>query len=77
MRLTLSGPLPNRKARTERPSRDTPMAVPDELDKEHRYKYVWACLSEYRHYRDERYAEEIREFRDRGLVPAWCAAGEI
>ena len=57
--------------------RDTPMAVPDELDREHRYKYVWACLSEYRHYRDERYAEEIRGFRDKGLVPAWCAAGEI
>ncbi len=57
--------------------RDTPMAVPDELGGEHRFKYVWACLSEYRHYRDERYAEEIRGFRDKGLVPAWCAAGEI
>ena len=57
--------------------RNNPIPVSDELDREHSYKYTWTCLSEYRHYRDDRYEEEIRGFRDNGLVPAWCAEGEI
>jgi len=54
-----------------------PAPMPDRLDKEHTYKYAWACLSEYRQYRDERYAQEILDLRDKGLIPAWCAKYEI
>jgi Questin oxidase-like len=57
--------------------RYSPLSVPDHLDREHTYKYVWTCLSEYRHYGDDRYKEEIRGFRDKSLVPAWCASSEI
>ena len=53
--------------------RDTPMPVPAVLDREHTYKYAWACLSEYRYYDDKRYADEIRDFRKGKLIPAWCA----
>ena len=57
--------------------RENPRPIPDHLDREHTYKYVWACLSEYRQYGDVRYTEEIRGFRDKGLVPTWCASEEI
>ncbi len=57
--------------------RENPLPIPDHLDREHIYKYVWACLSEYRQYGDARYTEEIRGFRDKGLVPSWCAREEI
>ena len=54
-----------------------PLPAPDTIDREHGYKYAWACLSEYRHYQEPRYAEELRGFRDAGLVPAWCGAAEL
>ena len=57
--------------------RRNPMPVPERLDREHTYKYAWTCLSEYRHYGDDRYAEEIRGFRRSGLIPEWCAADEV
>jgi len=57
--------------------RDNPMPVPNQLDQEHAYKYAWTCLSEYRHYGDERYLEEIREFRKNALIPRWCADNEV
>jgi len=57
--------------------RNHAMSVPDRLDREHTYKYAWACLSEYRHYGDERYADEIRGFRDKGLIEDWSAKNEI
>ncbi len=50
-----------------------PLAAPGKLDQEHSFKYVWACVSEFRAYSDARYVDEIRAFRDAGLVPAWCA----
>ena len=43
------------------------------LDPEHSLKYAWACLSEFGAYGDPRYLEEIRAFRDIGLIPAWSA----
>jgi hypothetical protein len=52
------------------------MPVNDRLDDEHNYKYAWACLSEYRHYGDVRYLEEIQGLRQSGLIPQWCAAEE-
>jgi hypothetical protein len=52
------------------------MPVNDSLDDEHNYKYAWACLSEYRHYGDVRYLEEIQGLRQSGLIPQWCAAEE-
>ena len=57
--------------------RDKPLSIPDNLDREHIYKYAWACLSEYRQYGDARYIEEIRGFRNKGLLPEWCAIQEI
>ncbi len=46
----------------------TPLPVPSRIDQEHAYKYVYACLAEYRVYGDERYLEEIAGFRSKGLV---------
>jgi hypothetical protein len=57
--------------------RADPLPIPDRLDREHAYKYAWACLSEYRLYGDELYIDEIRGFRERGLIPAWCAKKEV
>ena len=53
------------------------MPVNDRLSDEHTYKYAWACLSEYRHYGDNRYLEEIQGFRQNGLIPQWCAVDEV
>lgn len=50
------------------------MVVPEKLDPEHAIKYVYSCLVEYREYGDGRYVDEIRSFRDSGLVPAWVAS---
>jgi hypothetical protein len=55
------------------PAFDTVLPVPDKLDREHSYKYVYACLDEYGTYGDERYVEEITGFRDAGLVAEWAA----
>ena len=57
--------------------RDNPMPMPDSLDREHTYKYAWTCLSEYRHYGDDRYIEEIKMLRESGLIPQWCAGDEV
>jgi hypothetical protein len=57
--------------------RDHSMPINDKLDDEHNYKYAWACLSEYRHYGDTRYLEEIQGLRKNGLIPQWCAADEV
>ena len=57
--------------------RDHSMPVDDSLGDDHTYKYAWACLSEYRHYGDNRYLEEIQGFRHSGLIPQWCAADEV
>jgi len=57
--------------------RDHSMPVNDRFDDEHNYKYAWACLSEYRHYGDDRYLEEIQALRQSGLIPQWCAADEV
>jgi hypothetical protein len=57
--------------------RDHSMPVNDRLDNEHNYKYAWACLSEYRHYGEARYLEEIQGRRKSGLIPKWCAADEV
>jgi len=56
---------------------DNPMPMPNSLDQEHTYKYAWACLSEYRHYGDDRYIEEIKMLRESGLVPLWGAGDEV
>lgn len=55
------------------PSFDEVMPVPEKLDREHNYKYVYACLDEYRAYGNEKYVEEVRGFRDAGLVASWAA----
>ncbi len=55
------------------PSISKPVPVPDQLDPEHALKYAWSCVSEYRAYGDGRYVDEIRAFRDKGLVPEWVA----
>lgn len=57
--------------------RGNPLPVPDRLGREHAFKYTWACLSEYCYYGDERYIDEIRGFRENGLVPAWSAKNEV
>lgn len=54
---------------------DDPQPVPSSIDREHGYKYAWACLSEYRHYGDGVYAEELRAFCETGLVASWCTSG--
>ncbi len=54
-----------------------PLPVSAQLDREHALKYAWTCLSEYRHYGDERYASELLSLREAGLIPSWCAASEI
>jgi len=54
-----------------------PLPAPQQIDREHGYKYAWVCLSEYRHYGDPRYADELRGFRDAGLVPQWCGRTEV
>ena len=59
------------------PSFKDPQPVPRRLDREHAYKYAWACLSEYRHSGEVRYTEEIRALRHQGLIPGWCAANEV
>lgn len=55
------------------PSIGSAISVPDQLDAEHALKYGWSCLSEYHVYGDGRYIDEIRAFRDKGLVPPWVA----
>jgi len=57
--------------------RDCSMPVNNKLDNEHNFKYAWACLSEYRYYRDDRYLEEIQGLRQNGLIPEWCTVGEV
>ena len=57
--------------------RKAPVPVDLEVDEDHIYKYVWTCLVEYRHYGDERYAEEVRRFRENQLVPAHYAQTEL
>jgi hypothetical protein len=57
--------------------RNHSMPVNDRLDDEHNYKYAWACLSEYRHYGDDRYLEEVQGLRQSGLIPQWCAVDEV
>ena len=53
---------------------DDPLPAPANLDPEHAYKFVWACLAEYREYGDDEYLDEIESFRQAGLVPSWAAA---
>lgn len=43
--------------------RFNPLPISDQLDREHAYKYTWTCLSEFRHYQDNKYADEIRQIR--------------
>jgi hypothetical protein len=50
-----------------------PKPLNSSLDPEHSLKYAWACLSEFGAYGDPRYLDEVQAFRDRGLIPAWCA----
>jgi len=61
------------------PDFDRNCAIPvnSKIDNEHNYKYAWACLSEYRHYEDDRYLEEIQVLRQNGLIPEWCAFEEV
>jgi hypothetical protein len=54
-----------------------PLKVPERLDREHAYKYSWACLSEHRFYGGKHYIDEIKTFRNQGLIPDWCAEKEI
>jgi len=49
------------------------LPAPRQLDPEHCYKYVWACVCEYRRYSDADYLSEIALFREQGLVPDWVA----
>ena len=56
------------------PTLDKPLMLPMILDKEHAIKYAWACLSEYRHYGDATYLEEIDRFRNANLIPSWVAS---
>ena len=55
-------------------ARAQPAPIPGRLDREHRFKYGWSCLAEYRSYGDPRYLEELLGFRQAGLLPDWCAA---
>ena len=50
-----------------------PLPAPSRLDHEHSYKYVYACVSEYKVYNDPRYLEEIDQFRQQGLIAEWAA----
>jgi len=50
-----------------------PKSLHPSLDPEHSLKYAWACLSEFDAYGDPRYLDEIKAFRDIGLIPAWSA----
>jgi len=43
------------------------------LNPEHCLKYAWACLSEHGAYGDPRYLDEIKAFREMGLIPKWSA----
>lgn len=52
---------------------DRPAPAPDALDREHIYKYIYACMSEHRVYGDPRYLDEIRAFRGKGLIEEWMA----
>jgi hypothetical protein len=53
--------------------RAQPMPAPNQLDREHIYKYIHACASEYAAYGDTRYLEEIGQFRQKGLIASWAA----
>lgn len=54
------------------PKLGLPAPAPDKLDREHCYKYVYACLAEYRHYADQSYLEEVAGFCRQHLVAAWA-----
>lgn len=54
-----------------------PLPAPKQLDREHTYKYAWTCLSEYRYSGIDLYAQEIRLFREAGLIPEWCARADV
>ena len=49
------------------------MPIPRQVDREHTFKYVYACVAEHRETGDPRYPEEVKGFRANGLVPAWAA----
>lgn len=49
-----------------------PAAVPNELDSAHIYKYVYSCQQEYKEYQDRRHLQEIKGFRQKGLIPPWA-----
>ena len=51
--------------------RALPLPVPEYLDREHTYKYAYACSVEYREYGDNRYLEEFEGFRQSGLLAPW------
>jgi hypothetical protein len=53
--------------------RENPAPAPEHLDREHIYKYIYACVSEYEAYGDCRYLEEISQFRQQGLIADWAA----
>ncbi len=57
--------------------RSKPMPAPIQLDHEHIYKYIYACVSEYKTYGDPRYLEEIDQFRQNGLIANWAARGIV
>jgi hypothetical protein len=53
--------------------RDSPLRAPDQLDREHIYKYIHACVSEYKTHGDPRYLEEVQLFRQKNLIADWVA----
>ena len=51
--------------------------APASLDEAHVLKYAWSCHCEYRRYGDPRYLDEIRRFRQSGLLPDWCTTDQL
>ena len=47
------------------------MPMPDRIDREHAYKYAWVCASEYRHFGDAVYAEELSAMQRQGVIADW------
>jgi hypothetical protein len=52
--------------------REMPAPIPDRVDREHTFKYLYACTSEFSAYGDQRYIEEVRGFKEKALVPDWA-----
>jgi len=74
---TLTGSLLAAHKVVGSPSFDAPAPMPKRIDREHAYKYAYACLAEYRCHGDPAYVDELKALRAGGIIAPWAAADVV